>query len=67
MDVVWKGEKSSGTWEVNDDGKLCVVVKIWGDGKECHQYVNDAGTVKLFYDGKARVAEIKSGNQIGSM
>ena len=67
LDVVWKGKKSSGTWEVSSEGKLCVVVKMWGDSKECHQYVNDKGTIKLYYDGKARVAEIKAGNQLSSL
>ena len=66
MQVVWKGEESKGSWQAKDDGQVCMVVEAWGASEECHEYVNDDGVVKLLFEGNARVAEIKDGNQISS-
>lgn len=67
LNVLWNGKETVGTWEVSEDGEVCYVVDVWGSDEECHRYVNDGGETKLLYDGKARVAKIQPGNQLGSL
>jgi len=63
----WQGDDASGTWEVTEDGTLCLVLDLWGGGQECHYYVNDGGTITLVYKGTPRVAEVRSGNQLSTI
>ncbi|MGI9416947.1 MAG: DUF995 domain-containing protein [Geminicoccaceae bacterium] len=67
MQALWKGKESKGSWEVKPDGQVCMVVEMWGANEECHEYVNDEGVVKLVFEGKARIAAITAGNQLGSL
>lgn len=65
--VTWQGDDGSGTWEVAEDGTLCLAIDLWGNENECHHYVNDGGTFMLVYDNRPRLAEILPGNQLNSL
>jgi hypothetical protein len=69
MEVVWKGTRQSGTWDVSDDGKVCYKMPAWE--KECHHYLDNSGQITLIYkkDGKthADVKEMFTGNQLSTL
>lgn len=69
IEVVWKAADHSGSWNVSDDGEVCVEVETWD--KFCHHYLNDNGEITLIYkkDGKTRadVKEMFNGNQLANL
>lgn len=65
IDIVWKDAPYSGTWQVSDDGEVCVQVPTWDEF--CHHYLNDNGTITLMYQGKPTVKEMFKGNQLSAL
>ncbi|MEL7349054.1 MAG: DUF995 domain-containing protein [Pseudomonadota bacterium] len=63
----WEGDSGSGRWAVKDDGRLCMVVQEWGGTDICHAYVLHEGEITLVFEGDARVAETRPGNQLSAL
>jgi len=51
MDVIWRKVKSNGTWQVSDDGTVCIQIRSWKK-PSCHFYVDNNGAITLITDGK---------------
>lgn len=49
LDLVWHKVKSTGSWEVADDGNVCFTVPHWD--KSCHYYLLYQGAVNTVSEG----------------
>ena len=65
IEVVWKGKKRSGTYEVSDDGEVCYQVADWK--KYCHHYLDDNGRITLVYRDNPDLKEMMPGNKLSEL
>ncbi len=52
IEVIWKGKKLTGIWEVSNEGMVCYKIPEWE--KYCYFYIDDNGSVRRKYVGAAR-------------
>jgi len=51
MEAIWHKVRSKGTWQVSDDGAVCIQIRSWKK-PSCHFYVNNNGAITLITDGE---------------
>jgi len=51
MEVIWHKVRSRGTWQVSEDGMVCIQIRSWSK-PGCHFYVNKNDAIYLITDGK---------------
>lgn len=60
----WEGKDLAGTYDIKDDGRLCVIVAEWGGKEDCQQYADVEGDIFLYYEGKPKPSVMKDGNAL---
>jgi hypothetical protein len=59
LDLVWHKVKSSGNWEISEDGNVCFTVPTWSS---CHHYLDLDGTITTVVNGKTNgVLQVEPG------
>ncbi len=53
MEMVWRKVRTKGTWEVADDGNVCIKVENWKP--MCHYYVDDNGAITMIGEGENKL------------
>lgn len=53
MEMVWRKAKTKGTWEVSDDGNVCIKVEDWKP--MCHYYVDYNGAITMIAEGESKL------------
>jgi hypothetical protein len=63
LDLVWHKVKSTGSWEIADDGNVCFTVPNWN--KSCHYYLLYQGAVTTVSDGNTNgVLKVEPGKHL---
>jgi hypothetical protein len=59
LEMVWRKVKSSGNWEISEDGNVCFTVPTWS---RCHHYLDLDGTITTVVNGKTNgVLQVEPG------
>jgi hypothetical protein len=53
MEMIWHKIKHKGTWEVSDDGSVCIKVEDWKP--MCHYYVDHNGAITMIAEGEGKL------------
>jgi len=62
LKLVWRKVKSSGNWEIAEDGNVCFIVPTWRES--CHYYLELDGTITTVVKDKTHgVLKVEQGNK----
>lgn len=62
LKLVWRKVKSSGTWQIAEDGNVCFSVPTWKES--CHYYLDLDGTITTVVKDKTHgVLKVEQGNK----
>lgn len=65
LEVVWNGLKDVGSWEVNNEGWVCIVLEIFGSQEECHYYVKSGRSIiMIFNQSNVGIRQVKKGKHL---
>ena len=60
LELVWHKIKSSGNWEISEDGNVCFIVPTWK--RSCHYYLDLDGTITTVVNDKTNgVLQVEQG------
>lgn len=63
LKVKWRKGWQTGSWKVSADGEVCYEIPKFG--KECHSYMDNAGTITMVKDGNnLGVKKMLEGNKL---
>ena len=51
MEAIWRKVRSKGTWQVYDNGTVCIQLGNWKK-PSCHFYVDNNGAITMITDGE---------------